>query len=49
METKTKICEVFVDISSLLFSSASHNLPRKCACSANSRAYCVLCDWHQLL
>jgi len=43
-ETKTK----FVKSSSRFrryFSSASRNLPRKCACcSADSSAYCVLCD-----
>jgi len=38
-ETKTKIREVFVDISLLLLVS------RSCACcSADSNTYCVLCD-----
>jgi len=47
-ETKTKIREVFVDISSLIFVT-SRNLPRKCACcSADSSAYCVLCDCVEL-
>jgi len=48
METKTKIREVFVDILCLqYFSPAGHNLPRKCACcSADSSAYCILCDWY---
>jgi len=45
-ETKTKIREVFIDISLLLFVS---RLPRKCVCcSANSSAYCLLCDCVEL-
>jgi len=48
-ETKTNIREVFVDISSLLFVSRYSNSPRKCACcSADSSAYCVLCDCVEL-
>jgi len=30
------------------FSSAGHNLLQKCAFSADSRAYCVLCDCIEL-
>jgi len=49
-ETETKILEVFVDISSLYFSSAGRNLPRKCACcSADSSAYCGLYDCVELV
>jgi len=43
-ETKTKIREVFIDIS-----SAGRSLPQKCTCcSADSSAYCVLCDCVEL-
>jgi len=30
------------------FSSAGHNLLGKCVCSADSHAYCVLCDCVEL-
>jgi len=39
-ETKTKIREVFV----ATFRQPVLNLPQTCACSADSCAFCVLCD-----
>jgi len=47
-ETKTKIREVSSTFCRY-FSSAGRNLPQKCACcSADSSAYCVLCDCVEL-
>jgi len=47
-KTKTKIREVLSTFRRY-FSSAGRNLPRKCVrCSADSSAYCVLCDCIEL-